>query len=238
MNDGDQAIHVIYLIGVLVMVLSALAVRRIPLASGLKMFVGWVLIFGAAFVIFTMKDEFLALGDRVMLEARGGAVPEQTGPPGEVRVRQAADGHFWVDAEINGQTVRFLIDSGATTTSLSRTTAERAGIEPSRTGRAIVQTANGMVTVERGRAETIRVGTVERRNVAVHISDAFGDLNVIGMNFLSTLSGWSVEGRTLVIRSGAAGPAANDNAVSTTDASATGIPTADRTSGEAKPSRP
>lgn len=204
MNDGDQAIHVIYLIGVLVLVVSALMVRRIPLASGLKMFIGWVLIFGAAFVVFTMKDEFLALGDRVMLEARGGAVPE-AGPPGEVRIRQASDGHFWVDAEINGETVRFLIDSGATTTSLSRATAQRAGIEPSGGSRAIVQTANGMVTVERGRADTIRVGSIERRNVAVHVSDAFGDLNVIGMNFLSTLSGWSVEGRTLVMRSGAPG---------------------------------
>ena len=52
MNSGDQAVHFIYLVGVLILVVSALAVRRIPLASGLKMFVGWVLIFGAAFIIF------------------------------------------------------------------------------------------------------------------------------------------------------------------------------------------
>jgi aspartyl protease family protein len=200
-NEGDQAVHVIYLIGVLVMVVSALAVRRIPLASGLKMFVGWVLIFGAAFVVFTMKDDFLALGNRVLLEARGG-VAQETGAPGEVRVRQASDGHFWVDAELNGQPVRFLVDSGATTTSLSRRTAERAGIETSRGPGAIVQTANGMVTVQRGRANRLSVGPIERLNVAVHVSDAFGDLNVIGMNFLSSLSGWGVEGRTLVMRSG------------------------------------
>lgn len=209
MNQGDQAIHVIYLIGVLVMVVSALMVRRISIASGLKMFIGWVLIFGAAFVIFTMKDEFLALGNRVLLEARGDTVEEVAGRPGEVRVRQASDGHFWVDAQINGQSVRFLIDSGATTTSLSRATARRAGIETSGGFPAMVQTANGIVAVERGRAETLRIGPIERRDVAVHVSDAFGDLNVIGMNFLSSLSGWSVEGRTLVMRSGgAAAPAA------------------------------
>lgn len=202
MNQGDQAVHVIYLIGVLVMVVSALMVRRIPLASGLKMFIGWILIFGAAFVIFTMKDEFLALGNRVLLEARGGAVEEVAGRPGEVRVRQASDGHFWVDAEINGRRARFLIDSGATTTSLSRATAQDAGIETSGGFPAMVQTANGVVAVERGRAQTLRVGSIERRDVAVHVSDAFGDLNVIGMNFLSSLSGWSVEGRTLVMRSG------------------------------------
>lgn len=201
MSGGDQAVHFIYLVGVLILVVSALAVRRIPLASGLKMFVGWVLIFGAAFIIFTLKDEFLALGDRVLLEARGGVVTKSDGKGGEIRVRQAADGHFWIDAELNGRPVRFLIDSGATTTSISRATADRAGIVSSRGFGAMVQTANGIVIVERGRAQTLKIGPIERQNVAVHISDAFGDMNVIGMNFLSSLSGWSVEGRNLVMRS-------------------------------------
>ena len=202
MNEGDQAVHFIYLLGVLVLVVSALMVRRIPIAQGLKMFVGWVLIFGAAFIVFTLKDEFLALGNRVILETRGGV--EQLETPGEVRVRQAPDGHFWVTAEVNGEPTRFLIDSGATTTSISTGTAQRAGIEPNRGVGAMVQTANGMVVVQRGRAESIEVGPIERRDVAVHISDAFGDMNVIGMNFLSTLASWSVEGRTLVLRSGRA----------------------------------
>jgi len=199
-NEGDQAVHFIYLLGVLVLVFSAFMVRRVPIAQGLKMFVGWVLIFGAAFIIFTLKDEFMALGNRVILETRGGVVQHEA--PGEVRVRQAPDGHFWVTAEVNGEPTRFLIDSGATTTSISTDTARRAGIEPSRGPGAMVQTANGMVVVQRGRAESIEVGPIERRDVGVHISDAFGDMNVIGMNFLSTLTSWSVEGRTLVMRTG------------------------------------
>lgn len=199
MNDGDQALHVVYLFGCLVLIGSALMVRRIPVAQGLKMFVGWVLIFGAAFVIFTLKDEFLALGNRLMLEVRGGRMEE--GPAGEVRIRQASDGHFWVDAELNGETVRFLVDSGATTTSLSRRAAERAGVARSSGFGTMVQTANGVVMVDRGRAETIKIGPIERRDVAVHISDGFGEVNVIGMNFLSSLRAWGVEGRVLVLRS-------------------------------------
>ncbi len=205
MNQGDQAVHFIYLLGVLVLVTSALMVRRIPIAQGLKMFVGWVLIFGAAFIVFTLKDEFLALGNRVLLETRGGV--EQQESPGEVRVRQAPDGHFWVTADVNGEPTRFLIDSGATTTSISTDTARRAGIEPSRGIGAMVQTANGVVVVQRGRAERIEIGPIERRGVAVHVSDAFGDMNVLGMNFLSTLTSWSVEGRTLVMKTGASGSA-------------------------------
>jgi aspartyl protease family protein len=208
LNQGDQAIHALYLFGVLVLVGSALMVRRIPIAQGLKMFVGWVLIFGAAFIVFTLKDEFLALGNRMLLETRGGI--EQQEAPGEVRIRQSSDGHFWVTAEVNGEPTRFLVDSGATTTSISSDTARRAGVERSRGFGAMVQTANGVVVVDRGRASSIEVGPIERHDVAVHISDAFGDMNVIGMNFLSTLTSWSVEGRTLVLRSGSPDAGAKD----------------------------
>ena len=186
MNDGDQALNFLYLVGVLILVGSSFAVRRIPIAQGLKMLIGWVLIFGIAFIVFTLKDEFMALGNRMLVETRGGV--EETAP-GEVRIRQAAGRPFLGDAEVNGQSVRFLVDSGATTTSLSRETAAagRRSI-PASGFRAMVQTANGVVMVDRGRADTIAVGSIARRDVAVHISDAFGDLNVIGMNFLSTLS--------------------------------------------------
>ncbi|MBX3562091.1 MAG: TIGR02281 family clan AA aspartic protease [Sphingomonas sp.] len=199
--NGDQAVSALYLLLVLVLVGSALMVRRIPIADGFKMFAGWILIFAAFFIIFTFKDEFLVLGDRMMIEVRGGAVEQKAGEGGELRVRQSADGHFWVNAEVNGRSMRFLIDSGATTTSLSRASALRAGVEPSGGFGVMVQTANGMITVDRGRIESFRVGSIERRNLAVHISDAArDDTNVIGMNFLSSLSAWRVEGRILVLR--------------------------------------
>lgn len=197
MSGGDQAAQFVYLLGVLVLVGSAFLVRRIPIAQGLKMFAGWVLIFAAAYVIFTFRDDFRALGSRVLLDARGGVEDMQGG---EVRIRQASDGHFWVTAQLNDQDVRFLIDSGATTTSVSGDTAARVGLRPvSRIG-AMVQTANGVVVVGRGRADSLKVGSIERRDLAVHISPSADDVNVIGMNFLSSLSSWSVEGRILVLK--------------------------------------
>jgi aspartyl protease family protein len=85
--------------------------------------------------------------------------------------------------------------------SISAAAAERAGIEPSRGMGVVVQTANGLVMVKRGRATSLKVGNIERSDLAVHISDGFGETNVIGMNFLSSLRSWSVEGRTLILRS-------------------------------------
>lgn len=200
MNEGgDQAIHVIYLLGAMVLVVSAFAVRRVKLGTAVKMFASWVLIFAAAFVIFTFKDDFAALGDRLLVSVRGGeTVPTA---PGETRVRLAPDGHFWVEAQLNGQPVRFLVDSGATVTSISAETARRVGIQPQPGLPVVVSTANGLVNAQRGRAERLLVGNIERQNVAVHISEAFGDMNVIGMNFLSSLRSWSVEGRTLILTS-------------------------------------
>jgi aspartyl protease family protein len=198
-SGGDQAVDFIYLMLVLVLVGSALMVRRISLGQGIKMFAGWVLIFLAAFVAFTLKDDFIDLGKRVVDETRGArTVAVQAGET--LRIKQSLDGHFWVDGTLNGQRVRFLIDSGATTTSISTDTARRAGIEPSSGIPAMVRTANGTVAVERGRAETLKVGTIERDRVAVHISEAFGDMNVLGMNFLSSLSGWGVEGKWLILK--------------------------------------
>ncbi|HEX8061911.1 MAG TPA: TIGR02281 family clan AA aspartic protease [Allosphingosinicella sp.] len=197
MNDGDSALSFVYLIGVLVLVVSALMVRRVPIGQSLKMFAGWVLIFLAAFVAFALKDDFAALGKRVVAESRGEGQAVAAGK--EMRIRKSLDGHFWVNGELNGTKVRFLVDSGATVTSISTATAAQAGIQPSGLP-AVVETANGMVRVGRARADRLLVGTIERRDVAVHVAEAFGPTNVLGMNFLSSLSAWGVEGQWLVLK--------------------------------------
>ncbi|MEA3065490.1 MAG: aspartyl protease family protein [Sphingomonadales bacterium] len=198
MSDGDQALSFVYLVGVLILVVSALLVRRIPLGQGLKMFAGWVLIFLAAFVAFTLKDDFMALGRRILAESRGEGEVVAVGR--ELRIRKSMDGQFWVNGELNGHKVRFLVDSGATVTSISTETARLAGIEAGGGIPALVQTANGVVPVQRARADGLRVGTIERRNLVVHVSEAFGPMNVLGMNFLSSLSAWGVEGQWLVLK--------------------------------------
>jgi aspartyl protease family protein len=196
--NGDQALNFIYLIGCLVLVVSALLVRRIPIGQGLKMFAGWVLIFVAAFVAFPLKDDFIALGKRVVAEARGEGEIVRVGK--EMRIRKSLDGHFWINARLNGAKVHFLVDSGATVTSISDDTARRAGIDSDDGFPVLVETANGTVTARRARADKLVVGTIERRNMAVEVSESFGDMNVLGMNFLSSLSSWSVQGQWLVLK--------------------------------------
>jgi aspartyl protease family protein len=199
-NGGDQALNFIYLLGCLILVGSSLMVRRLPLGQSLRMVVAWLLIFGAGFIAFTLKDEFIALGHRVYAEAVGDNVVSSG--HGEILIRQSDDGHFYINGEVNGHAVRFLVDSGATVTTLSRATARNTGVGPDGGFGVMVDTANGSALMDRGTVGRLKVGPIERAGVAVHISRLEeDDLNVIGMNFLSTLSAWGVEGRTLRLKS-------------------------------------
>ncbi len=118
----------------------------------------------------------------------------------EVRVPMSPDGHFWVEARIEGVERRLLVDSGATLTALSSSTAAAAQIPVTRPVVPVVlRTANGTITPDIGTIAELRFGSIVARNLNVVVSPAFGDTDIIGMNFLSRLKSWRVEGRTLIL---------------------------------------
>jgi len=196
-SGGDQALSLVYLFGCLVLVASSLLVRRLPLGQTLKMMLAWALIFAAIFAVIALRHDFLALGRRIISEVTGSAGQQVQG--GELRIRRSDDGHFWADAQVNGRPIRFMIDSGATTTTLSAAAARGAGVEPSDGFGVMVDTANGTVMMQRARVARFGLGPIAREDLAVHIAP--NDMvNVIGMNLLSSLRGWGVEGDILVLR--------------------------------------
>ncbi|UXC91427.1 retroviral-like aspartic protease family protein [Sphingobium sp. RSMS] len=118
----------------------------------------------------------------------------------EVHVRMSPDGHFWARAEMNGVERRLLIDSGATVTTISEATARLASVERGSGLLPIVmRTANGIVPAETGTIERMVLGGIEAHGLKVAISPAIGNIDVLGMNFLSQLASWRVEGRTLIM---------------------------------------
>lgn len=118
----------------------------------------------------------------------------------ELRIRMSRDGHFWANARINGVERRMLIDSGATITALSASTASEAQVPTDSTLVPVVlQTANGAVRASAGRVERLQLGPIEARDLRVVTSPGLGNINVLGMNFLSQLESWRVEGRTLIL---------------------------------------
>ena len=118
----------------------------------------------------------------------------------ELRVRMSPDGHFWALASINGVQRRMLIDSGATVTAVSQRTAREAKIDAgSSLAPVVLRTANGATRAETGSIDELRIGNIVARNLKVVTSPGLGDLDVLGMNFLSKLESWRVEGRTLIL---------------------------------------
>src|SRR6478609_5593827 len=118
----------------------------------------------------------------------------------ELRVRMSSDGHFWAIASINGVQRRMLIDSGATVTALSPQTVREAKIDAgSGFAPVVLRTANGAAPAQTGSIEDLRVGNIVARNLKVVTSPGLGDLDVLGMNFLSKLESWRVEGRVLIL---------------------------------------
>lgn len=193
-NDTGSLIYAVLL---LVLVGSSLFARRLPIGETLKMFLTWALIFAALFVLFTFRADLKIVWDRVATEIGLG---DGTQDDGTLRVPRDPNGHFSVIASINGNDIRFMIDSGATTTSMSLVAAKSAGVDIDQSGfPVIVETANGTAEMRRARLSRMTVGPIKRQDFPVLVSDTLGETNLLGMNFLNTLKGWRVEGNTLVL---------------------------------------
>ena len=194
MMANDLMLGGVYILMAVMLVLGALMSRREPFAKLMTNALAWVGIFAAGFILFTFRDNLGWVAQRLKAEAIGTPVVEGS----ETRIPMAIDGHFWVEALINGEKVKFLVDSGATMTTIDRGTARRAGVTVSARANQYVRTGNGIIRVSSGRAAQVKVGGIVRRDVGLQIADN-DNLNVLGMNFLSSLSRWGVEGRWLIL---------------------------------------
>jgi len=191
---NDLMLGGVYILMAVMLILGTLMSRREPWAKLVSTAVMWTAIFAAGFILFTFRDNFGWVAQRLRAEAIGTPVIQGR----ETRIPMAIDGHFWVEGRVNGVEVKFLVDSGATMTTIDRETAIRAGVPVSPRPDQYVRTGNGIIRVSSARANDLKIGGIDRQNVGLQIADN-DNLNVLGMNFLSSLSRWGVEGRWLVL---------------------------------------
>jgi aspartyl protease family protein len=136
-------------------------------------------------------------GDQVIVEVDGKKRPLRVGQhavgtvnadgSGKVILTADSQGHFVTNGTVNGKSVRFLVDTGATLISLGSSDARRLGIDPAKGQRAITNTANGQAQVSKVKLDTVRVGDVTLHNVdaLVHQNDL--PVALLGMSFLSRM---------------------------------------------------
>ncbi|MCY7271827.1 MAG: retroviral-like aspartic protease family protein [Sphingomonas bacterium] len=191
---NDVQLGGLYVLMAIMLVIGTLISRRGRFPTLAIALLTWIAMFGAGFILFTFRDDLGFVLQRLRSEATGAPVVQA----GQLRIPQAIDGHFYIEASINGRPVRFLVDSGATMTTIGRGTAARANLVVSDQRDQMVRTGNGIVRVATAQAASFDIGIIRRSNVGLHIADG-DEFNVLGMNYLSSLKRWGVEGRWLLL---------------------------------------
>jgi aspartyl protease family protein len=126
--------------------------------------------------------------------AAGGA----GGGNSSVTLKADARGHFITDGQVNGGTVRFMVDTGATMIALPAADAKRLGINYLKGERGFVQTANGTAPAYRVKLDTVRLGDITLNNVDGMVLEGGLTMPLLGMSFLNRTE-MKRDGETMVL---------------------------------------
>lgn len=123
------------------------------------------------------KRQTIAIGEHI----------NRTAPTGAASITLQADGrgHFTAQGQINGGTVRMLVDTGASMITLSAADAARLGIDYKKGQPGMVNTANGIAPVYRVQLNTVRIGDIELNQVEALVQESGLPFALLGMSFLN-----------------------------------------------------
>ena len=193
----------LYLV-VLGLVIAAGVLNRRRLGETVRALGMWSLIVLVLVAGYQYRYELQDVASRVTAGLIPGSPLSITNADGSVAVvlDKLANGHFEVDAQINGAPVRMMIDTGATTTVMTAQDAAQAGIETSMLNFQVpVSTANGQALAARAVIQEIRVGAIDRRSMPVLVAaEGMLQQSLLGMNFIGTLSGFDIRGDRMTLR--------------------------------------
>ena len=119
----------------------------------------------------------------------------------KTRIKADSRGHFLVKSKMNGRTVEVLVDTGASSVAINRSTARKLGIHLSASDfKYSVSTANGRTKAAAARIKRISIGKVTVNNVdAMVLEDRSLGGTLLGMSFLNQLSGFEIKNGYLLL---------------------------------------
>ncbi len=202
--DNDDFAQLVY-IGALASVIGAgVLASRSGVGGTLRGLAAWLAIILVLVAGYQYRYELQDTLSRVTAGLVPGSPLSITDQQGRatVMMEKRPNGHFEVRGTVDGAPVRFLVDTGATSTVLTAADARRAGFDTDGLSFSIpVATANGTARAAATRAAELTVGAIVRRNVTVLVTpDGSLGQSLLGMNFISTLSGFDMRGDRLVLR--------------------------------------
>lgn len=173
------------------LVMSLITSRRHTSQPLLQYALIWVGIFLMFTIAYSYKDRITA----VIMPSK--AIKED----GKLIFRKSADGHFHVDALVNGAKINFIVDTGATDLVLSPDDAEKIGYKLSdlKYDRLYI-TANGMVKAASIIITSVEIGGVQFRDVDASINSAPMQSSLLGMSFLERLEYYQFQDEQLILK--------------------------------------
>jgi aspartyl protease family protein len=117
-----------------------------------------------------------------------------------LRIFPDGNGNYRVQGLVNGATVQFLVDTGATAVLLTPADARRAGIDPDQLQyRQMFKTPNGQVKGADIVIYQLAVGPIRLVNIPGAVVRTDTDISLLGVSFLSRLSGYEVENGAMTL---------------------------------------
>ena len=192
----------------LVIVVSAPLLRRYQgrLSLMARDLLVWTGIAAGVATIYIYRDDLPGIaGDLIAQVAPQGTtltVPAPVETERLVRLRRQPNGHFIARAQLNGESVQMVIDTGATTIVLKSADAEQIGINTAALSYTVpVQTANGSAFAAPVKLQSVLIGPVGLGNVdALVAKPGTLDQSLLGMSFLSRLRSYEFSGDFLTLR--------------------------------------
>lgn len=176
---------------------SILAARRFSAKETFRNIAIWVSVAAVLAIGYTYRSELSSVAGRVQNEFSG---VSETGPH-ELTLTRSDDGSFYVYGEVDGTTVKFLIDTGASDIVLSPDDARRAGIDmASLRYERSYETANGRVGGAPVTLGLLTVGPIHLSNVRASVNRAEMRSSLLGLEFLRRLNGFEVHGDRMILR--------------------------------------
>ena len=190
--DGDGIGRLIYLVLLLLVVAGwFFAQRRESLNRTLQQIILWVFLFAGAVLLYAVKNDLkLAVGPSAQVEMSGD----------QIVLTRNADSHFYATLMVNGTSLVFVVDTGATDMVLSRSDAVAVGLDPDKLayiGRA--STANGVVRTARVWLDRVQIGPIEDRNVTAWVNDGELQTSLLGMGYLQRFAKIEIAGNRMIL---------------------------------------
>ena len=159
---------------------------------------GAVVVAGLAVVLFVGREEGAAPAAERAMPAPQAAQPAK--PLSELVLQAGPHGHFMVDAVVNGKTVSFLVDTGASAIYLTPDDAVRLGWTPQRlTFSERYYSAGGELRAAPVTLRSLRIGALELFDLPASVGEQPSAVSLLGITFLKRLDSYQVRGDTLIL---------------------------------------